>query len=67
MAYPGAEYVITEPDNAAPHVSVGALNPDNRTVALFSNIGTWVKTYAPGVFGAQHDTRIPGCGAGRDP
>jgi subtilisin family serine protease len=27
---------------------VGALNPDNRTVALFSNIGSWVKTYAPG-------------------
>ncbi len=46
--YPGADYVVDEPEKSAPHVSVGALNPDNRTVALFSNIGSWVKTYAPG-------------------
>ena len=31
----------------APLVSVGALNP-NGTVALFSNVGPWVQTYAPG-------------------
>lgn len=30
-----------------PLVSVGALNP-NRTVALFSNAGPWVKCYRPG-------------------
>jgi subtilisin family serine protease len=46
--YPGAEYEVEEPDSAAPHLSVGALNPDNRSVALFSNVGRWVKTYAPG-------------------
>ena len=33
----------------APHVSVGALNPSGRSVALFSNIGPWVRTYAVGV------------------
>jgi len=31
----------------APLVSVGALNP-NGTVALFSNIGPWVQTFATG-------------------
>lgn len=43
----GPELVVPESRSAAPHVSVGALNP-NGTVALFSNIGPWVKTYAPG-------------------
>lgn len=32
-----------------PLVAVGALNPDGRTVALFSNAGPWVTTHAPGV------------------
>lgn len=33
----------------ARHVSVGALNPSDRSTALFSNIGDWVEIYAPGV------------------
>lgn len=36
----------TSPDRV-PLVSVGALNPD-RTVALFSNTGPWVRCYEPG-------------------
>ncbi|GAB3190389.1 S8 family serine peptidase [Nesterenkonia suensis] len=31
-----------------PLVSVGALNPDDRTVAAFSNNGDWVTAHAPG-------------------
>jgi subtilisin family serine protease len=31
-----------------PVVSVGALNPNLTSVALFSNTGPWVRTYAPG-------------------
>jgi subtilisin family serine protease len=31
-----------------PIVSVGALNPNRTTDALFSNTGTWVRTYARG-------------------
>ncbi len=31
------------------HVSVGALNPSDHSVALFSNVGDWVEAYAPGV------------------
>ena len=45
------DYAITTADEAgaAPHVAVGALNPSNRSVAMFSNVGPWVSTYAPGV------------------
>lgn len=43
----GADFVVPDPRDAAPHVSVGALNP-NGTMALFSNLGPWVRTYAPG-------------------
>lgn len=32
-----------------PLVSVGALNPDGRTVAMFSNAGPWVTTHRVGV------------------
>ncbi len=38
---------VPDPKSVAPHMSVGARNP-NGTVALFSNIGPWVTTYAPG-------------------
>jgi subtilisin family serine protease len=31
-----------------PVVSVGALNPNRSTDALFSNVGKWVTTYQPG-------------------
>jgi subtilisin family serine protease len=37
-----------EPAGLAPHLSVGALNPSGRSVALYSNIGPWVRLYAPG-------------------
>ena len=43
----GSDFRVDDPADAAPHVSVGALNP-NGSVALFSNIGAWVHTYAPG-------------------
>lgn len=42
-----ADFVVKDPRDAAPHVSVGALNP-NGTMALFSNLGAWVTMYAPG-------------------
>lgn len=32
----------------APLVSVGALNPNGRCDALFSNVGPWVRAHAPG-------------------
>ena len=31
-----------------PVISVGALNPNRKTDALFSNVGNWVRTYVPG-------------------
>ena len=46
--WPDAEFVVDDPSDAAPHLSVGALNPNGKTVALFSNIGRWVRVYAPG-------------------
>ena len=46
-AWPDAEFKVPDPKDAAPHMAVGALNP-NGTVALFSNIGRWVTTFAPG-------------------
>jgi subtilisin family serine protease len=45
--WPGSDNGIL-PDGGAPHISVGALNPDRRTTALFSNVGPWVFTYATG-------------------
>jgi subtilisin family serine protease len=43
----GSDFEVDDPEGSAPHVAVGALNP-NGSVALFSNIGAWVHTYAPG-------------------
>jgi serine protease len=37
------------PDKGDRHLAVGALNPSDNSVALFSNIGSWVDIYAPGV------------------
>ncbi|MET0735939.1 MAG: S8 family serine peptidase [Microbacterium sp.] len=50
-AWPGNDFDITaeEEKGLAPHVAVGALNPSGRSVALFSNVGPWVSTYAKGV------------------
>lgn len=45
--WPGADFTVPDPRDAAPHVAVGALNP-NGTMALFSNLGPWVRAYAPG-------------------
>lgn len=42
-------YPAALPATGDHHLSVGALNPANRSVALFSNIGDWVDVYAPGV------------------
>ena len=46
-AWPGADNGIPRDDHA-PLLSVGALNPSARSVALFSNVGPWVRVYAPG-------------------
>ena len=59
------------------HVSVGALNPSDQSVAMFSNIGDWVEVYAPGVSvvstlpldfdgGVQAGTRDDAYGARRE-
>jgi serine protease len=37
------------PDGGAPLTSVGALNPNDGTVAAFSNTGSWVHAYRCGV------------------
>ena len=37
-----------EEDGFARHLSVGALNPSAHSVALFSNVGPWVRTFALG-------------------
>lgn len=50
--YPAALAPDAEGDppsrDRVPVVSVGALNPNGGTVALFSNTGGWVRTYATG-------------------
>ncbi len=42
-------YPAALPNTGERHLSVGALNPADHSVALFSNIGDWVDVYAPGV------------------
>jgi subtilisin family serine protease len=39
---------IQQVGSELPVVSVGALNPNTSTDALFSNAGPWVRSYAPG-------------------
>ncbi|MDQ1530049.1 MAG: hypothetical protein QOE37_154, partial [Microbacteriaceae bacterium] len=57
---------IAEQDPVAvPILSVGALNPDPATVALFSNGGPWVRDYAPGA--AVVSTMPPLFQGGLDP
>jgi subtilisin family serine protease len=46
-AWPGADNGIAS-DKHVPLVSVGAINPSQHSLALFSNVGPWVRTYAPG-------------------
>lgn len=45
--YPAAFAALEQPENAAPILSVGALNP-NLEIAMFSNEGPWVSCYATG-------------------
>ena len=45
--YPAAFAAEPQPQQAAPVISVGALNP-NGSVAMFSNEGPWVSCYATG-------------------
>jgi serine protease len=35
--------------NAVPVISVGSLNPDGKTIALFNNAGPWIREWRPGV------------------
>lgn len=42
-------YPAALPGTGERHLSVGALNPADYSVALFSNIGDWVDVFAPGV------------------
>ena len=49
--YPAAladDPAFTTPRKIIPLTSVAALNPDGKTVALFSNDGEWVRAYARG-------------------
>lgn len=67
--------LVPQTDDAAPLISVGALNP-NGTVALFSNSGPWVNCYAPGASvlsttpptnaGAQPTSRTKAYGLARE-
>ncbi|WP_100447368.1 S8 family peptidase [Glycomyces xiaoerkulensis] len=45
--FPAAFAAFPRPDDSAPVLSVGALNP-NRNVAMFSNDGPWVSCFATG-------------------
>ncbi|HZE40718.1 MAG TPA: S8/S53 family peptidase [Stackebrandtia sp.] len=45
--YPAAFAAEPQPQQAAPVISVGALNP-NETLAMFTNEGPWVSCYATG-------------------
>jgi subtilisin family serine protease len=40
--------VVVTPDGQVPILSVGALNPNRITDALFSNAGPWVRSYVEG-------------------
>jgi len=40
--------VVSQPTGVVPVISVGALNPDGSTVALFSNSGGWVRCWEIG-------------------
>jgi len=39
---------VPQATDCVPVVSVGALNPNRRTDALFSNAGPWVRSFVPG-------------------
>jgi len=47
-AHPGVERFIRLDPDAAPIVAVGALNPNGRSDALFSNVGPWIGVHRPG-------------------
>jgi subtilisin family serine protease len=44
----GSDLNLDESGTLAEHLAVGALNPNGRSVALYSNIGNWVSHFAPG-------------------